>query len=43
MLVPQFFHFSQIEQQVLSTATAGRLLAACLLGGTIGLERELRH
>jgi putative Mg2+ transporter-C (MgtC) family protein len=42
MLVPQF-HFSQIEQQVLSTATAGRLLTACLLGGTIGLERELRH
>jgi putative Mg2+ transporter-C (MgtC) family protein len=43
MLVPQFFHFSQLEQQVLSIATVGRLLVACLLGGTIGLERELRH
>jgi putative Mg2+ transporter-C (MgtC) family protein len=42
MLVPQF-HFSQIDQELLSKGTAARLLTACLLGGVIGLERELRH
>jgi len=42
MLVPQF-HFSQIDQELLSTGTATRLLTACLLGGLIGLEREWRH
>jgi putative Mg2+ transporter-C (MgtC) family protein len=42
MLVPQF-HFSQIDQELLSKGTAARLLTACLLGGLIGLERELRH
>lgn len=42
MLVPQF-HFSQIDQELLSTGTATRLLTACLLGGVVGLERELRH
>ena len=42
MLVPEF-HFSQLEQQLLSAGTVARLLTACLLGGTIGLERELRH
>jgi putative Mg2+ transporter-C (MgtC) family protein len=42
MLVPQF-HFSQIDQELLSTGTAARLLTACFLGGVIGLERELRH
>ena len=42
MLVPQF-HFSQIDQELLSKGTATRLLTACLLGGLIGLEREWRH
>jgi putative Mg2+ transporter-C (MgtC) family protein len=42
MLVPEF-HFSQIDQELLSTGTAARLLTACLLGGLIGLEREWRH
>ena len=42
MLVPQF-HFSQIDQELLSTGTAARLLTACILGGMIGLEREWRH
>ncbi|MEG9434648.1 MgtC/SapB family protein [Edaphobacter sp. HDX4] len=42
MLVPQF-HFSQIDQELLSTGTAARLLTACVLGGAIGLEREWRH
>src|SRR4030081_1215663 len=43
MLVPSSFHFSQIDQVLLSTGTAARLLTACLVGGVIGLERELRH
>lgn len=43
MLIPSSFNFSQIDQVLLSTDTAARLLAACLLGGLIGLERELRH
>src|ERR1700723_213762 len=43
MLVPSSFHFSQIDQELLSTGTAARLLTACLLGGLIGLEREWRH
>ncbi|HTH53430.1 MAG TPA: MgtC/SapB family protein [Edaphobacter sp.] len=42
MHVPQF-HFSQIDQELLSTGTAARLLTACVLGGVIGLEREWRH
>lgn len=43
MLIPSSFHFSQIDQELLSTGTAARLLTACLLGGVIGLERERRH
>jgi putative Mg2+ transporter-C (MgtC) family protein len=42
MLVPQF-HFSQIDQELLSTGTAARLLTACVLGGLVGMEREWRH
>lgn len=42
MFVPQF-SFSQIDQELLSTGTATRLLTACLLGAAIGMERELRH
>jgi putative Mg2+ transporter-C (MgtC) family protein len=43
MYMQSSYHFSQIEQQLLSTGTAARLLTACLLGGIIGLEREWRH
>jgi putative Mg2+ transporter-C (MgtC) family protein len=43
MLVPSSFHFSQIDQELLSTGTATRLGTACVLGGLIGLEREWRH
>jgi putative Mg2+ transporter-C (MgtC) family protein len=43
MYVQSSFHFSQIDQELLSTGTAARLLTACLLGGLIGLEREWRH
>jgi putative Mg2+ transporter-C (MgtC) family protein len=42
MLVPQF-HFSQVDQELLSTGTAARLLTASFLGGVIGFEREWRH
>lgn len=42
MHVP-YFHFSQIDQELLSTGTAARLLTASLLGGAIGFEREWRH
>ncbi|HEY8997517.1 MAG TPA: MgtC/SapB family protein [Edaphobacter sp.] len=42
MYVPHF-NFSQLDQELLSSATAGRLLVAGLLGGIIGMERELRH
>lgn len=43
MVIPSQFHFSQIDQILLSSGTAFRLLTACALGGVIGLERELRH
>src|ERR1700712_4089333 len=43
MLIPSSFHFSQFDQELLSAGTATRLLAACLLGGAIGLERERRN
>ena len=43
MLIPSSFHFSQIDQELLSTGTATRLMTACVLGGVIGLEREWRH
>ena len=43
MYIPSTFNFSQIDQELLSTGTATRLLTACLLGGIVGLEREWRH
>lgn len=43
MLMPSSFHFSQLDQMLLSTGTATRLLTACVLGGLVGLERESRH
>ena len=43
MYLQSSYHFSQIEQELLSTGTAARLLTSCLLGGIIGLEREWRH
>ncbi|CAN5668298.1 hypothetical protein BH10ACI4_BH10ACI4_29730 [soil metagenome] len=43
MYAPSSFNFSQIDQELLSTGTATRLLSACLMGGIIGLEREWRH
>jgi len=43
MIAPSLFHFSQLDQMLLSTGTTMRLLAACVLGGAVGLEREWRH
>jgi putative Mg2+ transporter-C (MgtC) family protein len=43
MVVSGHFHFSSFEQLVLSGSSIQRLLAACGLGGVIGLEREWRH
>ena len=43
MLAPSGFHFSNLDQLLLSTGTATRLLSACLLGGIVGLEREMRN
>jgi putative Mg2+ transporter-C (MgtC) family protein len=35
-------HFNQIEQVLLASGVGRRLLMACLLGGAIGIERELQ-
>jgi putative Mg2+ transporter-C (MgtC) family protein len=43
MYGPGWYHFSQIDQELLSTGTAQRLLMACGLGGLVGLERTLSH
>jgi putative Mg2+ transporter-C (MgtC) family protein len=37
------YSFSQIDQVLLSSGTATRLLMASAMGGVIGLEREWRH
>ena len=43
MLAPSSFHFTQLDQMLLSAGTGARLLVACVLGGAVGLEREWRH
>ena len=43
MHAPSSFNFSQFDQMLLSAGTGARLLAACVLGGAVGLEREWRH
>jgi putative Mg2+ transporter-C (MgtC) family protein len=43
MVEPSHFHFSSMEQMLLSQASTTRLLMACAMGGVIGLEREWRH
>jgi putative Mg2+ transporter-C (MgtC) family protein len=37
------YSFSQIDQMLLSSGTATRLLMASAMGGVVGLEREWRH
>jgi putative Mg2+ transporter-C (MgtC) family protein len=39
----QGFNFNWLEQMSVVNGAVGRLLVACLLGGLIGLERELSH
>jgi putative Mg2+ transporter-C (MgtC) family protein len=34
------FHFNELEQMLLASGVAKRLLVACVLGGAIGMERE---
>lgn len=41
--MPASYSFSQIDQLLLSSGTATRLLMACGMGGLVGLEREWRH
>lgn len=43
MVGPSSFHFSGFDQVLLVRGTAARLVAATVLGGVIGLEREWRH
>ncbi len=43
MFAPSSFHFSTIDQELLSSGTASRLLMACAMGGAIGVEREWRR
>jgi len=41
--IAQPFHFDQLEQMVMADHAVGRLLLACLLGGVVGLEREINR
>jgi putative Mg2+ transporter-C (MgtC) family protein len=43
MHLPGSYSFSQIDQMLLSSGTATRLLTASALGGIVGVERQLRH
>jgi|CZKF01.1.fsa_nt_gi putative Mg2+ transporter-C (MgtC) family protein len=46
MTLPQFaqpLSFDRLQQIVVVNGAIGRLLMACLLGGTVGLEREFNH
>jgi putative Mg2+ transporter-C (MgtC) family protein len=37
----QSFNFDRLQQMVIANGAIGRLLLACLLGGGVGLEREI--
>lgn len=41
-MAPLHLQFSIFEQRLIADSTLRRLLAACLLGGAIGFEREIR-
>ncbi len=43
MSMPSTFGFSALDQMLLSSGTAQKLLLSCGLGGLVGLEREWRH
>jgi putative Mg2+ transporter-C (MgtC) family protein len=40
-LIPEPFQFDSLQQMVVANGAVGRLLLACVLGATVGLEREL--
>lgn len=42
-LLPQPFEFDRLQQMVVANGTIGRLLLACVLGGAVGLARELKR
>jgi putative Mg2+ transporter-C (MgtC) family protein len=41
-LLPVPFEFDKLQQMVVANGAIGRLLLACLLGGAVGLSRELK-
>jgi putative Mg2+ transporter-C (MgtC) family protein len=41
--IAQPFSFNWLEQMTVVNGAIGRLLVACLLGGLVGIERELSH
>jgi putative Mg2+ transporter-C (MgtC) family protein len=46
MTLAQFaqpFNFDRLQQIVVVNGAIGRLLMACLLGGAVGLQREIKH
>jgi putative Mg2+ transporter-C (MgtC) family protein len=42
-LIPEPFQFDRLEQLVVANGVIGRLLMAALLGGLVGMERELNR
>jgi putative Mg2+ transporter-C (MgtC) family protein len=42
-LLPEPFEFDRLQQIAMANGAIGRLLLACVLGGAIGLERELNR
>jgi putative Mg2+ transporter-C (MgtC) family protein len=43
MQLVQPFSFDWLQQLVVANGAAGRLLTACILGGVVGLEREIKR
>ena len=43
MILQEHFHFNSFEQVTFSSDAVRRLLAACALGGLVGVEREYRQ
>lgn len=39
----QPFHFDRLQQLVVADGAVGRLVVACMLGGIVGLEREVKR
>jgi putative Mg2+ transporter-C (MgtC) family protein len=43
LAIAQPFNFNWLDQMTVVNGAIGRLLVACLLGGLVGIERELSH